>query len=94
MALKDTVKQAMGIYYSEANKDAEVQQMINGAMAFFRKAGWNVEVETTDPLAIEAIILFCKMSHSTDVSKLTNHPVLISYISQGRITVEDVVEDV
>lgn len=91
MALKDTVKQAIGVFYSETKKDEEVQRMINGALAYFRKAGWDVEDETTDPLAIEAIIMFCKMSHSTDVSKLTNHPVLISFIAQGRtVVVEDV----
>ena len=90
MALKDTVKQAMGIYYSETNKDEEVQRMINGALAYFRNAGWDLVDETTDPLAIEAIIMFCKMSHSTDVSKLTNHPVLISFIVQGRTVVSDV----
>ena len=95
MALKDTVKQAIGVFYSETNKDNEIQRMIDGAIAYFKNAGWDVQAETTDPLAIEAIILFCKMSHSTDVSKMTNHPVLISFIAQGRALVtEVVVEDV
>lgn len=88
MALIDDVKPRIGVFYSEANKDKEVQGMIDSATAYFKGAGWDVSTPT--PLAIEAIVVFCKMAQSTDPSQLVNHPVLISYIVQGRAVVADV----
>lgn len=41
MALLNAIKPRLGIYYSEENKDREVQQMINGAIEYFKGAGWN-----------------------------------------------------
>ena len=35
MAILNDVKQALGIFYSEANKDAEIEGIIAGAKAFF-----------------------------------------------------------
>lgn len=85
MALLKDVKPRIGVYYSDANKDLEVQSMIDGAVAYFKGAGWDVTVPS--PLSLEAVVLYCKMAQSTDPSLLTNHPVLISFIAQGRAVV-------
>lgn len=82
MAILDDVKRGIGVFYSEANKDLDVQRMIDSAIAYFGGAGW--DVSTPSPLSTEAIILYCKMAQSTDPSQLTNHPVLISFIVQNR----------
>jgi len=87
MALIDDVKPRIGVFYSEANKDAEVQGMINTAIEYFKGAGWNISASDTSPTATEAIILFCKMAQSTEIADFTNHPVLISFIAQGRAEV-------
>jgi len=82
MAILDDVKRGIGIFYSDVNKDSDVQRMIDSAIAYFGGAGW--DVSTPSPLSTEAIILYCKMAQSTDPSQLTNHPVLISFIVQNR----------
>jgi hypothetical protein len=92
MALLDDVKRGIGVFFSEANKDADVQRMIDGAIGYFGGAGWDVSTPT--PLSTEAIILYCKMAQSTDPSQLTNHPVLISFITQNRNKVAEVIADV
>jgi hypothetical protein len=84
VALIDTIKPKIGVYYSDAVKDADVQGMIDAAILFFEGAGWDVG-STPDALAIEAIALYCKMSQSTDPAALTNHPVLLAMIAQSRI---------
>jgi len=77
------VKPRLGIFYSTPEKDAEVQGMIDAAKLYFKGAGWNIPA-SPDALAVEAVILYCKMAQSTDPSVLVNHPVLLSYIAQGR----------
>jgi len=84
MTLLEKVKPRLGVFYSEANKDAEMQSMINGAIEYFKGAGWEIDPASPTPLAVEAVVLYCKMAQSTDPSQLTNHPVLISMIAQGR----------
>jgi len=88
MALIDDVKRGLGVFYSETAKDAEVQQMIDAAKLYFKGAGWDVG-SAPDALATDAIVLYCKMSQSTDPAQLTNHPVLISIIAQNRTVVVD-----
>ncbi len=88
MALIDAVKPRIGIFYSDENKDIEVQSMIDGAKQYFKNSGW--EIDETDQVAIEAVILYCKMAQSTDPSQFTNHPVLLSFIAQGRANVPTV----
>ena len=88
MALIDDVKRRLGIYYSDVQKDAEVQQMIDAAAAYFKGAGW--DISTPSSLSTEALILYCKMAQSTDPSQLTNHPVLLSFIAQGRVIADEV----
>jgi hypothetical protein len=84
VALLDQVKPRLGVFYSDANKDAEVQSMIDGALDFFGGAGWTIDPASPSPKAVEAVILYCKMAQSTDPSALTNHPVMIAMIAQGR----------
>ena len=83
MAVLDEVKRRIGVFYSDAAKDAEVQGMIAAATEYFKNAGWDVG-PVPSPLAVEAIVLYCKMAQSTDPAQLTNHPVLIAFIAQGR----------
>jgi len=84
MALIDKVRPRIGVFYTDEAKDAEVQSMIDGAIDWFKGAGWNIDPSLPSPLAVEAIILYCKMAQSTDPAQLTNHPVLVAYIAQGR----------
>lgn len=84
MALIDTVKPRIGVFYSDASKDTEVQSMIDGAVAYFSGAGWSIDSASPSALAVEAVVLYCKMAQSTDPALLTNHPVLVSFIAQGR----------
>lgn len=81
----ESVKQRIGIFYTDTNKDAEVQGMIDAAQEYFAGAGWDTTLSPT-PLAVEAISLFCRMAQSTDPAQLTNHPVLLSFIAQGRVS--------
>jgi hypothetical protein len=83
MNLIEIIKLRLGIYYSTPEKDAEVQGMADAALLYFNGAGWPIS-ETPSALEIEAIALFCKMAQSTDPALLTNHPVLTSFIVQGR----------
>lgn len=84
MTLLDTVKTRLGVFYSETNKDTEIQGMIDSAIAYLNGAGWNISALDISPTGIEAVVLFCKMAQSTDTADFVNHPVLISFIAQGR----------
>lgn len=90
MALIDSVKPRIGIFYSDTAKNAEIQAMIDGAVAYFSGAGWDIDSTSPSALAVEAVILYCKMAQSTDPAALANHPVLISFLAQGRAEVPDV----
>jgi len=85
MALIDTVRPRLGVFYSDTAKNAEIQSMIDGATMYFAGAGW--DISTPDALATEAVVLYCKMAQSTDPGQLQNHPVLLSFIAQGRAVV-------
>lgn len=89
MALIDQVKPRIGVFYSDNTKDAEVQSMIDGAVGYFKGAGWTIDSASPSALAVEAVILYCKMAQSTDPASLTNHPVLTSFIAQGRAEVKN-----
>lgn len=84
MTLLELVKPRIGVFYAESGKDAEVKQMIDGAVAYFKGAGWEIDPASPKPTAVEAVILYCKMAQSTDPALLTNHPVLLSFVAQGR----------
>lgn len=90
MTLLEKIKPRLGIFYSDPNKDEEIQQMIDGAVSYFSGAGWNINIDPApSPLAVEAIALYCKMAMNTDAAQLTNHPVLLSFIVQGRAVTGD-----
>lgn len=84
MALLDIVKPRLGVFYSEVNKDLEVLSMINGAIEYFKGAGWVISPASPTFLAVEAVVLYCKMAEQTSPFQLTNHPVLTAFIAQGR----------
>ena len=84
MALIDSVRPRIGVFYSTPEKDVEVQGMIDGAIAYFAGGGWVINPNSPSPLGVEAVILYCKMAQSTDPAQLANHPVLLSFVAQGR----------
>ena len=65
MALLDVVRQRMGIYYSDANKDAEIQQLIDEAKADLISSGWpeNEMAEGSEEgMAVTAICVHCLLA--------------------------------
>ena len=89
MAILNDVKQALGVFYSEVNKDFEIEQMIAGAKDFLLKAGWPSEDLAEDaetPTAKQAIIIWAKMSVNTDPNEMRMNPMLIALIAQARAT--------
>lgn len=92
MAILDKVKNKLGIYYSEANKDAEITDIINGAKAYLEYAGWpaaDLVEDNETPLAVEAISIYAKMAVNTDPIELRQNPVLVSMIAQARVIVPE-----
>ena len=90
MAILTEVKQALGIYYSETNKDAEVSNIIAGAKAFLIGAGWpssDLGADTETDLAKQAIIIYAKMAINTDPTEMRFNPVLLGMIAQARVVV-------
>ena len=87
MAILNDVKQALGIFYTEANKDYEINNIISGAKDFLRKSGWPSEDLADDaetPTAKQAIIIWAKMSVNTDPVEMKMNPVLVALIAQAR----------
>lgn len=77
------VKNRLGIYYSDANKDDEVLQLMNAASQYCLNAGWDFG-STPSALAVEAMVIYCKMALSSDPAAMVNNPFLIALIAQGR----------
>lgn len=67
MTPPNDVKPRLGVYYSDANKDLEIQSMIDGAASFLR-VRWEISSLSLTPLGVEAVVLYCKMAQSTDPS--------------------------
>ena len=89
MALLDTVKQALGIYYTEQTKDAEIQNIIDFAKNFLLSAGVpsaDLTEGSENPLAVQAIIIQAKMAVNTDPTEMRINPFLVSIIEQLRMT--------
>ena len=96
MAILNDVKQALGIFYSEANKDAEIEGIIAGAKAFFISAGWpsaDLADDAESALAKQAIITYAKMAVNTDPTEMKMNPVLVGMILQARAVPETASED-
>ena len=87
MAIQNDVKQALGIFYSEVNKDNEIRQIISSAKDFLQKSGWPSEDLAEDaetPTAKQAIIIWAKMSVNTDPAEMRMNPMLVALIAQAR----------
>lgn len=87
MAMLATIKQRLGVFYSEPFKDAEIAQMIAGAKAFFTNAGVPasaLEDDNESAEAIEAIAIWCKMAINTDPVEMRFNSVLVALIDQLR----------
>lgn len=87
MSCLDNIKNRLGIYYTEAQKDDEISQYIAEAKAFLLAAGVDSSYLTTDsesPLALGAIALYAKMAQQADPAEMKNNPVLIGMIYQMR----------
>ena len=88
MALLDTVKQALGIYYTEQTKDAEIQNIIDFAKNFLLSAGVpsaDLTEGSENPLAVQAIIIQAKMAVNTDPTEMRINPFLVSIVEQLRM---------
>lgn len=95
MAILTEVKQALGIFYSEENKDAEITGIIAGAKAFLIGAGWpssDLAEDAETDLAKQAIIIYAKMAVNTDPTEYKLNPVLVAMIAQARVTVTEETE--
>ena len=89
MAILTDVKQALGIFYSETNKDAEITNIIAGAKSYLINAGWpsaDLADDNETALAKQAVIIFAKMAVNTDPTEMQMNPVLVSMIAQARLT--------
>lgn len=89
MAILNDVKNALGVYYSEANKDAEISNIIAGAKAFLMSAGWpsaDLAADAETPEATQAIIIYAKMAVNTDPTEMRLNPMLVAMIAQARTT--------
>ena len=87
MALLDTVKQALGIYYSETTKDAEISNIIAGAKAFLLGAGVpssDLADNAETDLVKQMVIIYAKMAVNTDPTEMRLNPVLVAMITQAR----------
>ena len=88
MALLNDVKQALGIYYSEDNKDAEIKNIIDGAKAFLQNAGvpsTDLAVDEETPLVKQMVIIYAKMAVNTDPAEYKINPMLVAMIAQARV---------
>lgn len=87
MAILTDVKQALGVFYSEPVKEAEILGIIDGAKAFLKQSGWpesDLAVDEEGPLAKQAIILYAKMAMNTDPTEMRPNPMLVAMIAQAR----------
>ena len=87
MALLDTVKQALGIFYSETTKDAEISNIIAGAKAFLLGAGVpssDLADNAETDLVKQMVIIYAKMAVNTDPTEMRMNPVLVAMITQAR----------
>ena len=87
MALLDTVKQALGIFYSETTKDAEISNIIAGAKAFLLGAGVpssDLADNAETDLVKQMVIIYAKMAVNTDPTEMRLNPVLVAMITQAR----------
>lgn len=88
MALLNDVKQSLGIFYSEINKDLEIQNIISGAKAFLQSAGVpssDLAEDAESDLAKQMIIIYAKQAYNTDPVEMKMNPMLVAMIAQARV---------
>jgi hypothetical protein len=88
MALLNDVKQALGIFYTEENKDAEISTIIAGAKAFLQNAGVpssDLADDAETDLAKQMVIIYAKMAVNTDPAEYKINPMLVAMIAQARV---------
>ncbi len=90
MALLNAVKPRLGIYYSEENKDKEVQQMINGAIKYFKGAGWDFTALLPNLEAKEAELetLYETLSALEEIEKPTTEDLALIATTREEIELE------
>lgn len=65
MALLDIVRQRMGIWYEDPNKDAELEQLIAEAKADLISSGWpesEMAEGSEKEMAVTAICVHCQLA--------------------------------
>lgn len=77
------VKYRIGVLYSDTARDETVQGMIDACKQYLRNAGVGERALET-PLAVEACVLWCKLSEATTPGDFTGHPALVSMAVQLR----------
>lgn len=77
------VKYRIGVLYSDPARDASVQGMIDACKQYLKNADVP-EARLNDPLALDACVLWCKLSESTAPGDITGHPALVSMAIQLR----------
>jgi hypothetical protein len=87
--LLDQVKYSIGIYYSDALKDLEVQRMIDACKMDMKEAGVAESLLET-PLAIDTIVLYCKLSKEVEYKDINTNQVYISNVTKLRQVKENV----
>lgn len=88
MAILNSVKQALGIFYTEPTKDNEIQEIIDGAKAFLLSAGMpsaDLAEDSESPAAVQAIITYAKMAVNTDPVEMKMNPMLVALVAQARL---------
>lgn len=88
MALLNDVKQSLGIFYTEINKDLEIQTIISGAKAFLQSAGVpssDLAEDAESDLAKQMIIIYAKQAYNTDPVEMKMNPMLVAMIAQARV---------
>ena len=64
MTLLENVKNRLGVFYSETNKDAEIKQIINGATKYFKGAGWDFTALLSSKEAKETLVNNLKIAEA------------------------------
>lgn len=84
MTLLDQVKYGIGVYYSDAFKDIEIQRMIDACKMDMKEAGVDDSL-LESPLAVDTIILYCKLSQNLHYENINTNQVYIANVSKLRL---------
>lgn len=76
------VKLMLGIVYTDALKDAEIQIYVDAAKEEFAKAGVSRKINQSQDVV--AVATYIKIMQQSDPSAIQTNPFLINYIGQNR----------